>query len=260
MGERLDKELVNRGLISSREKAKREILDGHVYVNNEVCTLPKKVVIESDCITVQEVFPYVSRAALKLKEAIEYFHIDLNGMRCLDIGASTGGFTQICLENGASSVIALDVGSDQLDDKLRKNKQVEVVENYNFRYAKSDDFPKKSNFFCSDVSFISLRLIVGRIKECICDDAKGILLIKPQFEAGKEYLDKHGVVKDKNVHKRVILDIIQLVNEENYGVKGLIASPITGKDGNHEYLLYVEYHGSNLEVPIDEVIQQAFMI
>ena len=258
MSERLDKVLVIRGLISSREKAKREIEEGHVCVNNEVCKVTKRLVEDSDVVTIQDVFPYVSRAALKLKEAIDSFNIDLNNATCLDIGASTGGFTQVCLEHGAKYVIALDVGYNQIDEGLRNDERVEVIEKYNFRYAVAEDFLVKSNFFCSDVSFISLSMIVPQIKHCIVSDAKGVLLIKPQFEAGKAFLDKHGIVKDKNVHKRVIHDIINLVNNEGYGVKGLIGSPIKGKDGNHEYLLYVEYNGINQLLDIDNVVEQTF--
>ncbi|MBR3840552.1 MAG: TlyA family RNA methyltransferase [Erysipelotrichales bacterium] len=258
MSDRLDQVLVSRGLIASREKAKREIEAGHVYVNGVACNVTKKLVEDSDEITIQDVFPYVSRAALKLKEAVECFEINLSDAICLDIGASTGGFTQVCLENGASYVIALDVGYNQIDEELRNDKRVEVIEKYNFRYAIAEDFPRKSNFFCSDVSFISLSMIVPQIKHCITNSAIGVLLIKPQFEAGKEFLDKHGVIKDKNVHKRVIHDIINLVNNEGYGVKGLIGSPIQGKDGNHEYLLYVEYHGINESVDVDNVVNQTF--
>lgn len=256
MSERLDKEVVRRGLFPSREKAKREIEAEHVFVNGEVCTIVKRLVKVEDEITVSEVFPYVSRAALKLKKAIEAFSISLEGAYCLDIGASTGGFTQICLENGAKHVFALDVGCDQIDFSLRNDERVDVIEKYNFRYAKAEDFPIKSNFFCSDVSFISLQLIVPQIKHCITDDGYGVLLIKPQFEAGKEFLDKHGVVKDKTVHKRVIHDIINMVNNEGYGVLGLIGSPITGKDGNHEYLLYIGCHEINHPVNVDSVVEQ----
>lgn len=260
MSERLDKELVKRGLIGSREKAKREIEEGHVSVNGVVCEVSKTLVNDEDVIELSDVFEYVSRAALKLKCAIEQFNINLNDSVCLDIGASTGGFTQICLENGAKYVIALDVGYDQIADILRNDERVEVIERYNFRYAISEDFPIKSNFFCSDVSFISLKLIVPRIIECITNNAEGVLLIKPQFEAGPEFLDKHGVVKDKNVHKRVIHDIINLVNNEGYGVKGLVGSPIQGKDGNHEYLLYISYGGTNETIRVDEIVNQTFQM
>ncbi len=252
--ERLDKELVNRGLVSSREKGKREIENSHVLINGVICTVGKTLVSNDDVITLTDEFPYVSRAALKLKEAVEYFQIPLENTVCLDIGASTGGFTQICLEHGAKHVIALDVGSGQLDLKIRNDERVKVMENYNFRYAKAEDFEIKADFFCSDVSFISLNLIVPQIKECIKESASGVLLIKPQFEAGKEFLNKHGVVSDKKAHKRVISDIIELVNREGYGVNGLIGSPISGKDGNHEYLLYITYGGKNKEVDIDKII------
>lgn len=239
MSERLDKELVNRGLVESREKGKKAISEERVSVDGVIVTSPKYLVNEENVITITQSDEYVSRAAGKLKGALSSFGVSLVGKECLDIGASTGGFTQVCLESGAKSVIALDVGYDQLHPKIRNDGRVIVMEKYNFRYARGEDFAYCCDFFCSDVSFISLKLIIPSLVCCTKEHSEGVLLVKPQFEAGVAFVDKHGVVKKKEVHIRVIKDIIAFLEVNGFGVLQGAKSEVIGKSGNQEYLLHV---------------------
>lgn len=254
MSERLDKVLVLRGLVESREKGKKAIEEGRVFVNGEVVTVSKYSVEEEDVVTVEGNDQYVSRAAGKLKGALDAFAINLNGKHCLDIGASTGGFTQVCLEYGASNVIALDVGYGQLHPSIESDERVIVMEKYNFRYAKEDDFAWRCDFFCSDVSFISLKLIIPSLECCVSESSEGVLLIKPQFEAGSAFVDKHGVVKKKEVHIRVIQDIINFAQEHGFGTLGLSKSVVIGKSGNQEYLLYIKKNTASKSIDIAKVV------
>lgn len=256
MGERLDKVLVLRGLVESREKGKKAIEEGRVLVNDEVISVSKYIVEASDSICVQGNDQYVSRAAGKLKGAIETFDIDVKGKKCLDIGASTGGFTQVCLEYGAESVIALDVGYGQLHPRIANDERVIIMEKYNFRYAEEQDFAWRSDFFCSDVSFISLKLIIPSLECCVSDKSEGVLLIKPQFEAGSAFIDKHGVVKKKEVHIRVINDIMSFCKEYGFGVLGLCKSEVVGKTGNQEYLLYIKKNIDSKLIDVERIVMK----
>lgn len=254
MSERLDKVLVLRGLVESREKGRAAIEAGLVCVDGEVITVNKHLVNDESVVTIEGNSHYVSRAAEKLKGAITQFQIDLKNKKCIDIGASTGGFTQVCLEEGATCVIALDVGSDQLHSSLKEDDRVFEMEKYNFRYASREDFPFLSDFFCSDVSFISLKHIIPSILECVEEECEGVLLIKPQFEAGNAFINKHGVVKDRKVHIQVIQDIIQFATLHGFGAVGLAKSTVVGKKGNQEYLLYIRRGAIGSTIDIKSVV------
>ena len=240
MSERLDILLVNKGLAKSREKAKAVIKDGMVYINNVRQTKPSSIISEdSEIIIKGEVCKYVSRGGYKLEKALSEFGIDLTGLKCIDIGASTGGFTDCMLKNGADTVYAIDVGHDQLEETLLNDERVISMEGVNFRYVTADDFEFKLDFAGCDVSFISLRHILPAAFSILSDDGKMVCLIKPQFEAGREHLSKKGVVKDKKIHIKIIRELIDFAGEVGFNVLNLTYSPIKGPEGNTEYLLYL---------------------
>ena len=260
MKERLDILLVKRNLAPSREKAKAMIMEGNVFVNNQRedkagSSFDENVPIEIHGTTLK----YVSRGGLKLEKAIELYNLDLTDVIMIDIGSSTGGFTDCALQHGAKKVYAVDVGTNQLVWKLRNDERVEVMEQYNFRYAKLDDFKYGMPTFASiDVSFISLRHMFNALKNVIAPDGVIVSLIKPQFEAGKDDVGKHGIVKDPKVHKRVIEEVIGYANDNGFSLKGLTFSPITGGEGNIEFLGYfVNDHQENSAYCIDDVVREA---
>ncbi|HEY8364621.1 MAG TPA: TlyA family RNA methyltransferase, partial [Haloplasmataceae bacterium] len=232
--ERIDVLLVNRGYFATREKAKRCIMAGLVYVDQERILKPgEKVDVTKEIIVKGEVCPYVSRGGYKLEKALKTFNIDLQGKIVLDIGASTGGFTDCALQNGAKLVYALDVGYNQLDWKLRSHSQVVCIERCNFRYATSALFTKGIPEFATiDVSFISLRLILPVLKNILKKNGDIVALIKPQFEAGKELVGNKGIVRDKLIHINVIKDLITFCKSINISVLDLTYSPIKGTEGN----------------------------
>ncbi len=239
--ERLDCALVNRGLAESREKAKAIIMSGIVYVNNQKCDKAGDTVKPDDNIEVRgETLKYVSRGGLKLEKAMKSFEISLDDCICADIGASTGGFTDCMLQNGAKKVYSIDVGYGQLAWKLRTDERVINLERTNFRYVTREQVPDELDFASVDVSFISLSLIIPVMRTLLRDGGRAVCLIKPQFEAGKENVGKKGVVRDKNVHIAVIDKIINIVKENNFSLLGLDFSPIKGPEGNIEYLCYIE--------------------
>ncbi len=236
--ERLDKVLVDRGLAESREKAQRLIMSGNVFVNG--CKIDKpgtKIHIDAD-ILVKEKDKYVSRGGYKLEKGISFFNFDVKGKVCIDIGSSTGGFTDCLLQNGAEKVYAVDVGTHQLHEKLRNDKRVVVLEKVNARYLNRDLIPEKLDCFVSDVSFISVLKILPNLCDLLKDYAEGIVLIKPQFELSKSEV-KGGVVKDKNLHFKGILNVLKGLENSCYCVKGLTYSPIKGPKGNIEFLCYL---------------------
>ena len=240
MENRLDIVLVNQGLAKSREKAKALIKEGKVYINNKVQTKASQTVDEDTLIEIRgDVCEFVSRGGYKLKKAIEHFGLNLTDKVCLDIGASTGGFTDCMLKNGAVYVYAVDVGHDQLDDTLRSNKCVKSMEGVNFRYIEKRDFDKDIAFASCDVSFISLKHILPKAFEVLLDNSEMVCLIKPQFEAGKEHLNKKGVVKDQKIHVKVIREIIEFAENTGFYVVNLTYSPIKGPEGNIEYLVHL---------------------
>ena len=235
MAERLDQALVRRGLVPTRERAQALIMEGRVYIFEEKAQKPSQKVQDSDEVSVRgELDPYVSRGAHKLKKALDVFHVDPKGVTALDIGASTGGFTDVLLRAGAAHVYAIDVGYGQLAYKLRADDRVTVMERTNARYITADMFPQRPQLGVTDVSFISLKLILPAALSIISD--RFIALIKPQFEAGRERVGKKGVVRDAQTHIDVINDIVNFLPSLNWHAEGLSYSPITGPEGNIEFL------------------------
>ncbi len=238
--ERVDVLLVDRGLIESREKAKAAIMAGLVYSGTE--RLEKagmKIPVAAPLQLKGAVHPYVSRGGLKLEKAIRHFGLSLAGRTMLDIGASTGGFTDCALQHGADLVYAIDVGYNQLDWSLRNHPQVRVMERTNFRYMQPDELDgPKPDFAATDVSFISLKLILPPMKALLAREGEAVALIKPQFEAGREQVGKSGVVRDPAVHKTVLHEVLRFADELGLQLQGLTYSPITGGEGNIEFLAY----------------------
>jgi len=243
--ERLDVLLVERGLIETREKAKRTIMAGQVYSNEERLDKPgEKVKVDIPLNIKGNMLPYVSRGGLKLEKALKVFEVNVLGKVLLDIGASTGGFTDCALQNGAKMSYALDVGYNQLAWKLRQDERVVVMERTNFRYVTPADLDgEMPNFATIDVSFISLTLILPVLKTLLIPGSDIIALVKPQFEAGREQVGKKGIVRDEKVHLQVIEKIIHFAIEQGFTVTNLSYSPITGGDGNIEFLLHLKWEG-----------------
>ena len=241
MKERLDVLLVTRGLAPSREKAKAIIMSGDVYVNGQKEDKAGDTFDpESSEIEVRgNTLPYVSRGGLKIEKALKVFPIDISGAVCMDIGASTGGFTDCMLQNGAAKVYSIDVGHGQLDWKLRNDDRVICMEKTNFRYLTPADIGEEIDFASCDVSFISLDKILPVAFTMIRDRGQMVTLIKPQFEAGREKVGKKGVVRDPEVHKEVVERIIGVAKDAGFVIKGLDYSPIKGPEGNIEYLLWL---------------------
>jgi len=256
--ERLDKLLVDRGFVESREKAKRLIMSGVVYVDSQKVTKAgTKVKLDSD-IFIKEKPRYVSRGGFKLEKGIKVFNPDIKGKVCLDIGASTGGFTDCLLQHGAKKVYAVDVGKNQLHEKLRSDPRVVSLEKTNARYLTEKEISEKVDFVVSDVSFISVLKILPNICKLIKDNAEGIILIKPQFELSKEEV-KGGVVKDKKLHEKAIKKVIDGLESSCYTVIDLSFSETWGPEGNIEFLAYIRKgKGGNVdEAKIRDVIEEA---
>ncbi|MBQ7733535.1 MAG: TlyA family RNA methyltransferase [Synergistaceae bacterium] len=234
--ERLDKLLPELGLVDTRNKAQALIMSGKVRVNNQVVTKSGAMFSREDSITLDEVSQWASRGAKKLLRAFEVFDISVSDKICADFGASTGGFTDVLLANGASKVYAIDVGYGQLLWRLASDSRVIVMDRTNARYLTREDFADEIDFASCDVSFISLRLILPVIDSVVKDDGSAVVLIKPQFEAGRDKISK-GVVRDRKVHSEVLDGIIDFI-EYNTGfvIAGLTHSPITGPEGNIEFL------------------------
>jgi 23S rRNA (cytidine1920-2'-O)/16S rRNA (cytidine1409-2'-O)-methyltransferase len=238
--ERIDVLLVERGLFETREKAKAAVMAGLVLVGGERCDKPGTKIPEDAAISVKgEVHPYVSRGGLKLEKALRAFGIDLNGRVMMDIGASTGGFTDCALQHGARRVYAIDVGYGQLAWSLRQDERVVVMERTNFRHMDPDAFEHERPDAASiDVSFISLKLILPVLYRFLQPGGDVIALVKPQFEAGKENVGKNGIVRDPDIHEAVLVDIGQFAVSIGFSLHGLDYSPITGGEGNIEFLLH----------------------
>ncbi len=237
---RLDVYMTENGLAPSREKAKAYIMSGIVFVNNEKTDKAGAMIKEDDTVEVRgKKLAYVSRGGLKLEKAIKEFNIDLKDKICMDIGASTGGFTDCMLQNGAVRVYAVDVGYGQLAWKLRCDDRVVNLERTNVRYLTEEEVPEKAQFASVDVSFISLTLILPVLAGFIEEDGHIMCLIKPQFEAGRENVGKKGVVRDINVHMQVIEKVYDFCTENGLYPEKLSFSPIKGPEGNIEYLIYI---------------------
>lgn len=236
---RLDVYLVEEGLCSSRELAKSLIMAGKVFVNNQRSDKAGDTVTETDKVELRgETLKYVSRGGLKLEKAMKAFPIKLKDKVCMDIGASTGGFTDCMLQNGAAKVFAVDVGYGQLAWKLRCDDRVVNMERTNIRYVTHEQIETELDFVSVDVAFISLKLVLPVAYELMKEGAEIVALIKPQFEAGRDKVGKKGVVRDINVHKEVVNNITAFAQNLGFTVKGLDFSPIRGPEGNIEYLMY----------------------
>ena len=237
--ERLHILLVEKGICESREKAKTNIMAGLIFVDGQrIDKAGEKVKVDSEIIFKGEKLKYVSRGGLKLEKAMNTFGIDLTNKVCMDIGASTGGFTDCMLQNNASKVFAVDVGYGQFAWKLRTDERVVCMEKTNIRYVTPEDIGVALDFASIDVSFISLRTIMPAVKALLGEKGEVVALIKPQFEAGRDKVGKKGVVRDKEVHLEVINTIINFLMENELNVLGLSYSPIKGPEGNREYLVY----------------------
>ncbi|PZD93444.1 TlyA family rRNA (cytidine-2'-O)-methyltransferase [Paenibacillus sambharensis] len=261
--ERIDVLLVEQGHYESREKAKAALMAGLVLVNGERIEKSGTKVPRTAEITVKgALHPYVSRGGLKLEKAIRQFELNLEGCVMLDIGASTGGFTDCALQNGASFVYAVDVGYNQLDWSLRQDSRVEVMERTNFRYTQPGDLTgPRPTFATIDVSFISLKLILPPLSGLLETGSGVVALIKPQFEAGREKVGKSGVVRDSAVHAEVLSRILGFAAELGFSLHGLTFSPITGGEGNIEFLAYWKWREGEANVPdsaaIDALVAEA---
>ena len=238
---RLDCLVFEQGLAPSREKARALIMAGQVYVDNQKADKPGTMLPVGTAIEVRgDTLPYVSRGGLKLAKAMQEFPIELRGCTCMDIGASTGGFTDCMLQNGAVKVYSVDVGYGQLAWALRTDDRVVNLERTNARYLSREQIPDPIDFFSVDVSFISLTLILPALRPLLKEHGQAVCLIKPQFEAGKEKVGKKGVVRDQAVHQEVIEKVTRFAVENGYSVKGLTFSPVKGPEGNIEYLVFLE--------------------
>ena len=241
MKERLDVLLVSRGFAPSREKAKTMIMEGNVFVNNNREDKAGSTFADDCKIEIHgNTLKYVSRGGLKLEKAMTHFGITLDGKVCMDIGASTGGFTDCMLQNGASKVYSVDVGYGQFAWKLRQDPRVVCMEKTNIRYVTPEDIDDALDFASVDVSFISLTKVLGPARALLKDNGQMVCLIKPQFEAGREKVGKKGVVRDKAVHEEVINKVIDFALEIGFSIHNLEYSPIKGPEGNIEYLVYIE--------------------
>lgn len=255
---RLDVLLFEKGLANSREKARAVIMSGDVYVDNQKADKPGTVYFDTAQIDVRKSsIPYVSRGGLKLEKAIKTFNINLKDKIAMDIGASTGGFTDCMLQNGARKVYCVDVGYGQLAWSLRTDERVVNLERTNIRYIDESLIKEKLDFLSIDVSFISLCLVLPIAKKLMGDQASAVCLIKPQFEAGREKVGKNGVVRDRKTHIDVIKKVCLFSQNEGFKILGLDFSPVKGPKGNIEYLLYLEKSDSKEEsnlIDVEEVV------
>ncbi|MBK5251955.1 MAG: TlyA family RNA methyltransferase [Peptostreptococcaceae bacterium] len=242
---RMDILLVEEGFFDSREKAKRAIMAGMVYINGQKAyKAGTKIDIEGSKIEVRgKRIKYVGRGGLKLEKAINFFNLNLEGKTAMDIGASTGGFTDCMLQNGVRKVYAVDVGYGQLDYKLRQDSRVSVMERTNIRYLKHEEIDSEIDFISIDVSFISLRLVLPVAYEMLKEDGEIVFLLKPQFEAGREKVGRNGVIRDGAVHSEVIIDMLRHIERYPLFFKGITYSPIKGAKGNIEFLIHCTKSG-----------------
>lgn len=237
---RLDKYLVEKGYAATRAKAQDAIQAGRVLVNSQIVVKNSYDLKEEDQVEVKEAeLSFVSRAGFKLYDVLEPFEINLEGKTVIDVGASTGGFSDVCLRQGAAHVYALDVGSDQLDPSLCKDPRISNMEHVNCRYLTKNMFDRAIDFCCTDVSFISLKLLLPAIAS-VMDRVEIVALIKPQFEAGKQAVGKHGIVKDAAVHLRVLQDMEQFLHQMGLYVHHAAASSVLGRDGNKEFVFHIK--------------------
>lgn len=255
--ERLDVLLVKRNLAESREKAKAYIMAGNVFVDGQRedkagSSFEETVQIEVKGLSMK----YVSRGGFKLEKAVDEFGVCLNGKTCMDVGSSTGGFTDCMLQNGAVKVFAIDVGTNQLAWKLRTDERVVSMEKTNIRYVTPEDIGQQVDFVSIDVAFISLSKVLGPVYELMAENAEIVCLIKPQFEAGREKVGKKGVVRDRKVHEEVIVAVTTMAAGCGFELLNLDYSPIKGPEGNIEYLLYARKNAKEQEAAREVSLQQ----
>jgi 23S rRNA (cytidine1920-2'-O)/16S rRNA (cytidine1409-2'-O)-methyltransferase len=252
--ERIDVLLVQRGTVASPEKAKQLIMAGEVTVNDQIVDKPGKLVATNSIITLQSNSQYVSRGGFKLQKALETFDIDIKGKTAIDVGASTGGFTDCLIQNGVAFVYAVDVGYGQLDWKLRNDERICVFERTNIRYVKPEQFEKTIDIATIDVSFISLDKVIPVVASIISDKGYIIALIKPQFEAERKLVGKGGVVKDPTIHKAVINSVCNEAIRNGLIIKGITYSPIKGPSGNIEYFVWLQKNDEEKTCLPDDII------
>jgi 23S rRNA (cytidine1920-2'-O)/16S rRNA (cytidine1409-2'-O)-methyltransferase len=249
--ERIDRLVLERGLANSRSKSQAIIMAGQVLVNGEPVTKSGHMVSKDAHIEIVAPAPYVSRGGYKLNAALDLFHIDVSNLLCADVGACTGGFTDVLLQRNAARVYSIDVGYGQLDWKLRQDNRVIIMERTNARYL--DSLPEKVAFVAVDVSFISLKLVLPSVVSWLARSGDIVALVKPQFEAGRKNVGKGGIVRDPGVHRDVLADLLQWTEERGLNPSGLIRSPITGSGGNVEFLLRL-HPGQRDSVTIDGLL------
>ncbi len=258
---RLDVYLTENNMVASRSMAQSIIMAGEVYINNQKASKAGETVTGEEKIEIRsKTLKYVSRGGLKLEKAMSSFGISLNNKICMDIGASTGGFTDCMLQNGAEKVYSVDVGYGQLAWKLRQDERVINMERTNIRYLTEEHLSDRPSFFSVDVSFISLKLVLPVAYKLTSDDCQGVCLIKPQFEAGREKVGKKGVVRDKAVHFEVIKNVLEFTRETGFVVCGLDYSPIKGPEGNIEYLMYISKKGEDINLDINLTVEQSHIL
>lgn len=256
---RLDQLVFDLGYADSREKAKAIVMSGNVFISGQRADKPGvQVAPDCDIEVKSKRLPFVSRGGYKLDKAIKVFGLDCAGKHCIDCGASTGGFTDVLLQNGAEKVYAVDVGYGQLAWTLRNNPAVVNLERTNLRYITEEQIPELLDMAVCDVSFISLRLVMPAVRRLLKPGAPVMCLIKPQFEAGRELVGKKGVVKDAAVHLQVVNDIVDFMNSNGFSVVGLDYSPIKGPEGNIEFLcLMLNAENQNRDIDASAVVQAA---
>ena len=258
MKERLDVLLVKRNLAASREKAKAIIMTGNVFVNGQREDKAGSTIKEDALIEVKgNPMKYVSRGGYKLEKAIDLWQVPLQDKICMDVGSSTGGFTDCMLQNGAQKVYAIDVGTNQLAWKLRQDERVISMEKTNIRYVTREDIADFIDFFSVDVAFISLKKVLEPVKALLTQEGQGVCLVKPQFEAGREKVGKKGVVRDPKVHREVLEQIMQYVLSIGFEILELSFSPIKGPEGNIEYLLYIQ---NTDRIPEEDSLEESFHV
>ena len=255
MKERIDKLLVQNGFFDTRERAKVELMAGNVFVNGQRIDKAGMLVKDDSKIEVRgQQLKYVGRGGLKLEKAIDYFNIELNNFICMDIGASTGGFTDCMLQNNAKKVFSVDVGVGQLDYKLQKDERVIDLSKTDARNLNFDLITEKIDFFTMDVAFISTKKIIPNILQFLNVNSKGVILVKPQFETSPQKVEKGGIVRKYETHIEVLEDILFSYRNQGLNILGVIYSPIQGRKGNIEYLVYVEF-SENIEYTDDELLK-----
>jgi len=250
---RLDVLLVEKGLVETRHRAQALIMAGKVRVGEQVVTKSGMAIAIDRLITVEQPLPYVSRGGLKLAGALHKFDVNPHGLCCADVGASTGGFTDVLLQQQARRVYAIDVGYGQLAWKLRQDDRVVVLERTNVRHLSA--LPEPIDLAVIDASFISLKLILPAVKRWLTQPAAVLALIKPQFEAGKKQVGKGGIVRQRHVHEQVLQRVASYAYQQEYVITGLMVSPITGITGNYEFLVYLGWHADHAEIDLDQTIE-----